>query len=142
MTARTYSPRRASARWLEGAPPYVLDVWDNGGRTQDRFTVYLFGDGWGVRGNGPADTAIEFLAMDETPTLPLGFSQFGEVTAADRAAYAYARPGGDRRIRWLDLPENIRAHVRARCEPRFRALPESAFRAGGYDIESLNRGVA
>lgn len=125
---RTYSPRRAAARWLGAAPAYVLDVWDNGGRTADRFTVFLFGDGWGVRGRGPGDTRVPYLAMSTDPTSPQGFSQFGEISAHDRAGFAFERRGGNRRISWADLPDHIREHVRNRCE-------------GSRRIESLNRGV-
>ena len=36
---RPYRPRRATKRWLEGAPEYVLDCFDNRGKTVDRYTV-------------------------------------------------------------------------------------------------------
>lgn len=37
-----YQPKRASKRWTESAPAYVLACYDNGGKTCDRYTV-LFG---------------------------------------------------------------------------------------------------
>lgn len=117
MSGRTYSPRRASAQWLQGAPSYVLDVWDNGGRTADRYTVFLYGQGHGFPGDNPGTARVEYLAMSGDPTSPQGFSQFGEMTAGQRAGFAYARTAGNRRIRWLDLPAHIQAHVIARCDP-------------------------
>lgn len=126
MRSRTYAPRRASAQWLEGAPPYVLDCWDDGGRSVDRYTVFIFGDGWGERGRHAGETRIPYLAMNGAPTHPLGFSQFGEMSAADRAAFAFARSQGNRRIRWRDLPEDVRAHVVARCGGSRRPEPRVA----------------
>ena len=47
---------------------------------------------------------VQFLGMSGAPTHPQGFSQWGELNAFDRS-------GCGKHIRWLDLPENIRAHV-------------------------------
>ena len=33
MTPRPYKPRRAGKRWLEEAPEYILDVFDNKGNS-------------------------------------------------------------------------------------------------------------
>lgn len=103
---RRYTPRRATSRWLEGAPEYILDVFDNGGATADRYTI-LFG--------GPLldDTllktrAVHGLTLSSNPTAPLGgVSQWVEVAAAYRPAH--------HRIRWLDLPEHIRQHIARRA---------------------------
>ena len=102
--ARTYTPRRAAKRWLEGAPNYILDVFDNGGATADRYTV-LFG--------GPLlddellkTRAVHGLALSYYPSSPVGISQWVEVAAAYRPAH--------HRIRWLDLPPHVRAHITAR----------------------------
>lgn len=101
----TYRPRRAGKRWLEGAPEYVLDVFDNKGKTCDRYTV-LFG------GSLLEPTLLEhrkvfMLSMSDNPTHPQGFSQWGEVSTNWRPSH--------QRIRWLDLPEHIRGHVIARA---------------------------
>ena len=96
-----YRPRRASKRWLAGAPEYILDVFDNKGKTADRYTI-LFG-------GTMLDTCllrqrmVWMLGLSAQPTSPCGFSQWGEVSAS-------YRPSRDR-IRWADLPDNIKAHI-------------------------------
>lgn len=96
----SYRPRRASQRWVEGAPEYVLSCHDSGGKTADRFTVYFGGTMYEeVMGRN-----VHYLAMSINPTFPLGFSQWGEASAACREA-------SGKKIRWMDLPENIRNHV-------------------------------
>ena len=57
---------------------------------------------------------MPYLGMSDAPTHPQGFSQWGELRAHEAAAYRYRE--GKRRIRWLDLPEHIREHVKARAE--------------------------
>lgn len=124
--ARKYSPRRASRRWLEGAPSYVLDVLDNGGKTADRYTVlFTFPLAFALDAAGeflPAGergdfsrTYIPYLGMSDAPTHPQGFSQWGELEAHQAAAYRYREK--HTRKRWLDLPEHIRSHVMARANP-------------------------
>lgn len=108
MTHR--KPRRAGARWLEGAPEYVVDVLDNRGKTLDRYTV-IFG-GSLLIDEGP-DSLCLYLGISNDPCSPLGFSQWGELTLSDQAAFRY-RSGRDR-IRWLDLPDHIRSHITARA---------------------------
>ena len=105
---RNYKPRRANARWMQDAPEYVLSVHDNKGKTCDRYTVYFGGSLADERGYGPGETCIQYLGMSDIPTHPQGFSQWGEVKAYQRDTR--------QRIRWLDLPENIRKHVVARVE--------------------------
>lgn len=105
-------PRKDRARWLEGAPEFVAAIRDNGGKTADRYTVYLTGS-LALTAEDPKDQprfdrVEEFLAMSGSPTHPQGFSQFGEAPRGNR------RNSG-KTIRWLDLPEHIRAHVVARC---------------------------
>lgn len=103
---RSYKPRRATARWMEDAPEYVLSVHDNKGATADRYTVY-FGGSLAIPGNGPGDTWVQYLALSGDPTSPQGVSMWGELRA-------YQRPT-NQRVRWLDLPEHVRSHVIARA---------------------------
>jgi hypothetical protein len=60
-----------------------------------------------------ADTWISYLGMSGAPTHPQGVSMWGEMPAYEMARYR------DRvhkqRVRWLDLPQNIRSHVIARA---------------------------
>lgn len=113
--ATNYTPRRAGKkRWLEGAPGYILDVLDNRGKTTDRYTVLFTAQFLIPRTYRRfANTTVQYLGMSDSPTHPQGFSQWGELSAADAAAYRYR--SGKHRIRWLDLPEHIRKHVQFRA---------------------------
>ena len=107
---RKYSPRRASKRWLEGAPDYILDCLDDP-RTVDRYTIIFCGDDW-IMGDGTyAGTRLHYLGCSAGG---LGFSQFGEFSAYDCAGYRYANK--HRRVRWLDIPEETRRHIISRVE--------------------------
>ena len=102
-----YRPRRASARWSEAAPAYVLACYDSGpNRGADRYTVMFGGDLW----DESMGRNVAYLAMNAVPTHPAyGVSQCGEMPACNRDACG-------RHVRWLDLPADIRAHVIARAE--------------------------
>ena len=102
--SHAYKPRRATRRWLEGAPEYVLDCFDNKGKTADRYTV-LFG-GSLLEPVLLKDRKVFYLGMSEKPSHPWGVSNFGECSASWRPAH--------QRVRWLDLPEHIRQHVARR----------------------------
>lgn len=117
-----YTPRRAGKRWREGAPDYVLDCLDNKDKTTDRYTVLFCGEflmytdrnGDIQQGSDTlANTYVQYLAMSGAPTHPQGFSQWGELSAYNAARYRYR--SGHERVRWLDLPENIRQHVISRA---------------------------
>lgn len=112
--SRKYTPRRFGARWSAEAPAYVLDVLDNKGKTADRYTV-LFTGPLLITDGTYAGTHVPYLGMSGAPTHPQGFSQWGEMSAYNASTYRYA--SGKDRIRWLDLPEHIRAHVIARAKP-------------------------
>ena len=112
-----YAPKRAGMRWREGAPDYILDCFYHRG-LGDCYTVLLGRefvfhtkkDGGCAEGPDTlANTYIPYLGMSGAPTHPQGISQWGEFKARDAAAYRYR--SGHRRVRWLDLPENIRQHV-------------------------------
>lgn len=114
--AHQYTPRRAGSRWLEGAPDYVLDVFDSRG-AGDRYTVLFTGHL--LAHYPPAETRrydntyVQFLGMNDAPTHPQGISMWGELKAYEAAAFRYRC--GKQRVRWLDLPEHIRNHVIARA---------------------------
>lgn len=99
-----YQPKRASKRWTEGAPEYVLACYDNGGKTVDRYTVLFGGTLW----SEDMGRTVNYLGMSGSPTHPQGFSQWGEMPAHNRSACG-------KHVRWLDLPEHIRQHVIARA---------------------------
>ena len=104
---RNYTARRAGARWREGAPDYVLDCFDSK-NDGERYTVMFTSEG------GPEfkDSWVPFLGMSGAPTHPQGMSMWGELEAYEAAQYRYRVK--HQRVRWLDLPEHIRAHVIAR----------------------------
>lgn len=116
-----YTPRRAAKRWLEGAPDYILDCFDHP-KYGDRYTVFFCGellyyiadDGSCKQGSDTlANTRVQYLGMSGYPTHPQGISLWNEMPAYDAANYR--RSSAHRRVRWLDLPENIRKHVIARA---------------------------
>lgn len=112
-----YTPRRANRkRWLEEAPEYILDCLDNKGKTADRYTILFCGDLLIWSKDQPrrfANTTVPYLGMSDFPTHPQGVSMWGEIGAWDAAAYRYR--SGHHRVRWLDLPPHIRAHVISRA---------------------------
>ncbi len=110
---RKYTPRRASlTRWLESAPPHILDCFDDGEDCPyaDRFTIIFTGDRIMTRHNEEpatfANTIVPYLACSERPSHPQRVGIHGEFSANACAAYRYRN--GKRRCKWLDLPEAVR----------------------------------
>lgn len=96
-----YQPLRSSARWLEGAPPYVLACYDSGpNKGADRYTV-LYGAPFWTPEYG---RRVPYFAASAYPFHPQGFGQHGEMPAANRSALGS-------KIRWCDLPEDVRKAV-------------------------------
>jgi hypothetical protein len=85
-----------------------ITVYDNGGKTFDRYTIVLHGKEWVERGG-----LTTMLGLSHNPTHPQGFSQFTSGT-----------PGAHlgKKITFSRLPKNIQDHVRARLEPAPGAL--------------------
>jgi len=77
----------------------IHKVYDNGGKTFDRFTVltepYHFGK------------SCDCLCLSDNPTDPLGFSQWGD---------CYEGPHLGKEISFDDLPKNVQAHVLSRLQ--------------------------
>lgn len=98
-----YRPRRASKWWLFGAPEYILDCFKG-----DHTYWVLFG-GTLLDQHLLKDRKVHMLEVNRMPTHPMyGFSMWGESEAGYRPAH--------RRIRWLDLPQNVREHIVWRVE--------------------------
>lgn len=99
---KKYQPKRATKRWLEGAPEYVLSchreadgdyaVWIGGSQS---LPIYQ-GQHW-----------VDYLELTSS-----GASMSGSVLAHERAAYLRRRP----KCRWLDMPESVRKEVINRVE--------------------------
>lgn len=100
-----YQPKRSRKQWTANAPKYVLACYDNGGKTCDRYTVLFGAPLW----DASMGRNVPYLGMSGASSHPQGFSQWGEMPAHNRKACG-------KHIKWNDLPENIRAHVKARAE--------------------------
>lgn len=96
--SRKYTPRRAGARWREGAPDYVLDCFDGGEQFADRYTVFFTLVEQSHRGPW-----LHYIGIGH------GASASGDLEAHHVAQFRYAN--GKKRIRWLDIPEDIRARI-------------------------------
>lgn len=95
-------PRRSPKAFLEGAPPYILSVFDCPDCNADRYTV-LFG--WPISADTSPDPRVQWLGFNECPTNPgKGISQWGE-------CYANGRSGLGNLIKWSELPEHLQQHV-------------------------------
>ena len=67
-------------------PKFIKAVYDNGGKTIDRYTIVL-PDGDGC------------LSLSDDPNSPQGFSQFGECVEGSHLG---------KKISWNKLPKNVR----------------------------------
>lgn len=115
---RRYTPRRAGARWLEGAPAYVLDIFDHP-QFADRYTIW-FGASEAIHEKRDGTIGQGCDSSANTWIHGLGTSEHGhtsgslEYRAHEVATYRYRN--GHRRIKWSDLPEATRALVRSFVE--------------------------
>ena len=110
-----YTPRRATLnRWLVDAPEWVLDVFYHKDFA-DCYTVFIGGDMLASEGRTYANTCVSYLGMSDNPDNPRGFSQWDALAAWEWSKYRNAN-ARRHRVRWLDLPENVRAHVISRYE--------------------------
>jgi hypothetical protein len=100
---RSYTPRRAGKRWLEGAPDYVLDCLDNKGKTCDRYTVIFGKQFMNVGPNG--ECWLSLLDMSSNPFHPQGVGMSSEYRAHEIAAFRYR--SSHHRVKWSDLPELV-----------------------------------
>lgn len=92
--------RRAASRWLGSAPECVIDIFDNK-KTADRYTIFFE--------QTEDDSQVLYLGVGDTPNLPNGYSQWGCLLTHQFSSFRYR--SNRHRIRWLDLPEEIREHV-------------------------------
>jgi len=105
---RTYSPRRQSARWLDGdCPRGVLAIYDNGGTSKrngslDRYTVFYADTETDGR-----DTWVSVLLSSDDPG---SFGGHDQMRAHDVAAYR--NRFSHTACRWTDLPAAVRAAVK------------------------------
>lgn len=95
-------PKRAPAKRLEGAPPYILAVHDMGPKFNDRYTVVF---GWPLW-QADMGRRVPYLGLSEGG---VGVSMWGELSdSSDRV-------GCGKLISWKDLSEATRKHIVARA---------------------------
>lgn len=106
-----YAPRRQSAKFLDGdCPSGVLAIFDNGGKTFDRYTVIYREVITGSRG----EPWLGYRGMSEHPFDPQGFGIYSEFSRWDMAAYR--RAAYRESCKWSTLPDDVKRAVRADCK--------------------------
>jgi hypothetical protein len=96
-------PKRAPAKYLTDAPSALVAVYDNGGKTLDRYTALYGGPFW-----TPGDRFIQIRGMSEHPNHPQGFGQWGEMDPAARRACG-------KLVAFQDLPADVQRCIVADC---------------------------
>lgn len=106
----TYTPRAQSKKFLDGdCPAGVLAIYDNGGQTFDRYTVFY-------KPTEPQHYTrgyIGFRGMSEYPSSPQGFGIYDEMAPFE--ARQYREASYRHSARWTDLPEAVQATVIRDC---------------------------
>jgi len=106
MTMSTPKPRRANARWLDAdCPAGVLAIFDDGGKTHDRFTILYVPE--------PGAERVDYLAASAHPFDPQGFGQHGDMSLSNARAYRYRAASWHESATWSSLPEDVKRVVRA-----------------------------
>lgn len=101
-----YQPKRSAQRWLEGAPRALLAVYDNGGKTADRYTALYGAPFWDFETYG---RNVPGRAMSENPFHPQGIGLYIEHPA-------HLRDSLGRKVRFCDLPNKVQQCIRQDCE--------------------------
>jgi hypothetical protein len=105
MDYSRFKPRRSAARWLEGAPPHVVAIYDSGAKWADRYCVVYGAPLWSedyARLNAEVNRdprLVPARSMSENPFHPQGVGLFCEVIRG---------PHLGRKIKWADLPEKCK----------------------------------
>ena len=106
----SYRPRTQSKKFLDGdCPSGVLAIYDNGGKTFDRYTVFY----------KPTESAsyselwIGYRGMSESPSSPQGFGIYSEMPA--HQARAYRSSIYRESAKWSSLPDAVKDVVRRDC---------------------------
>ncbi len=97
--------KRALKRWLDAdCPAHVLAIFDNGGKTWDRFTILYT--------PAPGSEWVEYFGASEHPFDPQGFGQHGEILLHEARAYRYRACAARESAKWSTLPEDVKRAVR------------------------------
>lgn len=106
MSKQSYTPRRASKRWLDGdCPDGVLAIFDNP-KYADRFTVFYRAP---VSGDSFANMWLGYRAMSANPYDAQGVGIYGESQAYQVAAFRYRNR--HKAAKWSTLPDKVRECV-------------------------------
>lgn len=81
-------------------------VYDNGGKTMDRFTVVIYRTSRGA-------TFSDIYGMSENPSDPQGFNQFSH-SGSGRIQYGDQDPLFGKRVQVQDLPEAVIKAIESR----------------------------
>ena len=110
VMSKTYTPRRASKRWLANAPAHVLDLFKTKyGTYKALYTGPLLTLRNPDHGRTMANMIVQGREMDDDPSHPQGIGIWFELDAWGAAQYRYAK--GKRRITWDSLPEKVKACI-------------------------------
>lgn len=105
-----YKPRTQSKKFLDGdCPSGVLAIYDNGGKTFDRYTVFYKP----TEAASYSDMRIGYRGMSESPSSPQGFGIYGEMRAYE--ARSYRSSIYRESAKWSSLPDEVKAVVRRDC---------------------------
>ena len=102
---RKYTPRRASKRWLAGAPEYVLDCFFD--KSSDSYDVLFTGSLLGTIASEPRDFSHVYV-MGLDVSREGDWASF-ELSAYEAANYRYRH--SHHRVSWANLPDAIRKSV-------------------------------
>lgn len=104
----SYTPRRAGARWLEGAPPHVLDLFYDA--KLDHWTVlYTGGLLHPQQGRDFSNTVIFGRELSSWPSHPQGVGISFELKAHEAVRYRYR--SGHQRVTWASLPDKVQEFI-------------------------------
>lgn len=105
---KTYTPRRASCRWLKNAPSHVLDLfYFKDSRTWEAlYTGHLLYTSPADAPRTFANTYIFGREMSEKPDHPQGVGLSFELRAYEAAALRYRN--GHKRVTWDSLPPKVK----------------------------------
>lgn len=124
---RTQKAKRATKRWLEGAPDYVLACFDHP-QFADRYTIVFGGT---MQEHTHGKDWLHYLGTSESGHV----SGSGEFSVYEFATYRYAN--AKRKIKWRDLPLGVRLRVRYWAEEGETPLTHAQILKIGAEENSL-----
>lgn len=93
--------KRVPLKYLRGAPKQVAGVYDNGGKSIDRYTVIY-------KNEHPKRGMCFIRGMSPTPQHPQGVGLYGEMYTSDR-------PNLGKVLHWADVPDKVKQCIQLDC---------------------------